>query len=55
MVTVTGEDDEFPDGDQDYWIHVEPATSSDPAYDLLDADDVSVTNWDDGDGGEVEE
>jgi Tol biopolymer transport system component len=47
MVTVTGVDDGFDDGDIVLAIVTAPATSSDPAYDGYDPDDVSVTNRDD--------
>jgi hypothetical protein len=46
-VTVTGEDDPDCDGDIPYTILTTPATSADPNYDGLDADDVSVINLDD--------
>lgn len=45
-VTVTGVDDVIADGDQDFLINVGPASSVDPAYNGLDASDVSVTNVD---------
>jgi hypothetical protein len=45
-VTVTGVDDNVPDGPRDYTIVTSPATSDDGRYSGLDADDVSVTNFD---------
>ena len=45
-VTVKGADDEVQDGDQAYAIQLAPATSIDPAYNGVDATDVSVTNLD---------
>lgn len=45
-VTVTGVDDQLIDGAQAYQIRLAPATSSDSAYNGLDADDVSLTNLD---------
>lgn len=46
-VTVTGVDDLSEDGDVVYTIVTAFATSADPDYDGLDADEVSVTNEDD--------
>jgi hypothetical protein len=46
-VTVTGVDDAIEDGDVDYTILIAAATSTDPDYNGLDANDVSVTNQDD--------
>ncbi len=46
-VTVTGVDDTELDGDVGYSIVTATAASADPAYDGLDAADVSVTNQDD--------
>jgi len=46
-VTVTGVDDLAEDGDVAYAIITAAATSSDPAYNGLDASNVSVTNLDD--------
>jgi hypothetical protein len=46
-VTITGVDDPFEDGDVAYTIVTAAATSTDPEYDALDADDVLVTNLDD--------
>ena len=46
-VTVTGVDDAIDDGDVGYTIVTAAATSDDPSYNGLDADDVSVTNLDD--------
>jgi len=45
-VTVTGVDDDVVDGDITYTIVTAPASSTDPNYNNLDADDVSVTNTD---------
>jgi len=45
-VTVTGADDLLVDGNVDYTIITGPATSSDPAYNGMNAADVSVTNED---------
>ncbi|MGI9519013.1 MAG: proprotein convertase P-domain-containing protein, partial [Pirellulaceae bacterium] len=47
IVTVTGVDDAIEDGDIAYTIITAAATSADPEYNGLDADDVSVTNIDD--------
>jgi hypothetical protein len=46
-VTVTGVDDHVSDGAQAYTILTAPATSADPAYAGLDADDLPFTNLDD--------
>ena len=46
-VTVTGVDDHVSDGAQVYTLHAGPATSDDPRYAGLAADDVSLTNLDD--------
>jgi hypothetical protein len=46
-VTVTGVDDTIVDGPVAYTIITAAAASSDPLYNNLDADDVSVTNTDD--------
>ena len=48
-VTVTGQDDAVDDGDVAYSIVLGAATSTDPNYSGVDADDVSLTNLDDGD------
>ena len=45
-VTVTGQDDAVQDGDADYSIVLQPATSSDPGYDGLDGADVLAVNLD---------
>ena len=45
-VTVTGVNDTVADGDQAYTIVTAPAVSADPAYNGLNADDVSVVNTD---------
>ncbi len=47
IVTVTGIDDLLVDGDIGYTIVLAPASSSDPAYNGLDAADVAVVNLDD--------
>jgi subtilisin-like proprotein convertase family protein len=46
IVTVTGVDDPHTDGNVAYMVILDPASSSDPAYNGLDAADVSVTNQD---------
>ncbi|NIS70976.1 MAG: S8 family serine peptidase [Proteobacteria bacterium] len=46
IVTVTGVDDDIPDGDINYTIIIEPAMSNDSDYSGLDAADVAVTNQD---------
>jgi subtilisin-like proprotein convertase family protein len=45
-VTVTGVDDSDPDGDVAYTVVLGAATSADPAYNGLNAADVSLTNLD---------
>jgi uncharacterized delta-60 repeat protein len=52
VVTITGQDDDIKDGDQDYGIQL-TAQSTDPLYDMIDPDDVLVTNKDNekGKGG----
>jgi|GEM_PF-918777 len=45
-VTITGVDDAETDGNVDYTILTAPAVSADPAYNGLNAPDVSVTNED---------
>ncbi len=50
-VTVTGVDDAVDDGDKVFTIVTGLASSTDPAYDTLDASDVSVTNLDDDTAG----
>lgn len=52
-VTVTGVDDDVDDGDVAYAIVTAVATSTDPDYSGLDADDVSITNTDDDSVGIV--
>ncbi len=49
-VTVTGVDDSFSDGDRTYTVYTDPAISLDPAYDLLNAPNVSLVNRDDDTG-----
>ncbi len=46
-VTVTGVDDPIEDGDVPYSIVTDPAESTDPNYNGLDANDVSILNEDD--------
>jgi hypothetical protein len=46
-VTITGVDDLIEDGDVAYTIITAAAMSTDPDYNGLDADDISVTNLDD--------
>lgn len=46
-VIVTGQDDVLSDGNIDYTITVGVVSSSDPNYDGINPDDVSVTNIDD--------
>ncbi|HEY0109197.1 MAG TPA: Calx-beta domain-containing protein [Fibrella sp.] len=46
-VTVRGVDDLVRDGNVDYTIVFGPATSTDPQYNGLDAEDVTATNLDD--------
>jgi hypothetical protein len=46
-VTVTGANDFVVDGNVAYTIVTDPATSTDPNYNGVDASDVSVTNTDD--------
>ena len=50
-VRVTGVNDDVVDGDVGYTIIDAPATSTDPMYDGLDADDVSIVNADDDAAG----
>ncbi len=45
-VTITGVDDSVDDGNIAYTIITAPATSSDPGYNNVNADDVSVVNID---------
>ena len=45
-VTVTGVDDSVADGNQDYKIITDNATSGDPSYNGINPDDVSVKNLD---------
>jgi hypothetical protein len=46
-VTITGVDDAIEDGDVAYTVITAQTVSTDPDYNGLDADDVSVTNLDD--------
>jgi large repetitive protein len=50
-VTVTGVDDQEADGSQPYRVHTSPATSTDPAYNGLDAREANVTNTDNDSAG----
>lgn len=50
-ITITGVDDAIDDGDVAYSIVLGAAVSADPAYNGLDAPDVSVTNRDDDQAG----
>ena len=52
-VTITGKDDFKHDGNIPYTILTNPATSGDPNYEGVDAEDVSVTNSDDDTPGFV--
>lgn len=52
VVVVTGQNDDFDDGDVIYSI-ITSATSTDPAYSGFDVDDVSITNLDDDTAGIV--
>jgi len=51
QITVTGVNDFEMDGDITYTIITAPATSTDPAYDTLNAPDVRVVNQDDDTAG----
>ena len=51
VVTVTGVDDLFADGNQQYRIITQPAVSTDPAYNGLNAVDIIMTNIDDETAG----
>lgn len=51
VVTITGVDDHVQDGDAMYLVATDPATSTDPTYNTLDADDVVVSNVDDDSAG----
>lgn len=48
-VSVLGVDDDVDDGDVEYMIITDPATSNDTGYAGLDANDISLTNIDDDD------
>jgi len=50
-VTITGVDDDIDDGDQTYSIITAQASSSDESYNILNPQDVSVTNNDDDTAG----
>jgi hypothetical protein len=45
-VTITGVDDAVPDGNITYTIFTSPAASTDPAYDQLNPQDLTVVNLD---------
>ena len=51
QVTVMGVDDDIDDGNIDFLVVTDPATSADPAYGGFNANDVSVTNTDDDASG----
>jgi large repetitive protein len=46
-VTVTGKDDPVADGTQPYRVFIAPATTLDPDYQGMDAEDISAVNIDD--------
>jgi large repetitive protein len=50
-VTVTGVDDDVPDKAQTYLVTTGTAFSSDPDYELLDPDDITVVNRDNDSAG----
>ncbi|HVZ72803.1 MAG TPA: sialidase family protein [Polyangia bacterium] len=54
IVTMTGVDDHVSDGSQTYELVTAPATSEDPIYAELDAEDIPVVNLDDEPGLVVE-
>lgn len=54
VATVTGANDQARDGAQGYAVVTAPATSGDPLYAGLDADDVPLTNLDDEPGVLIE-
>lgn len=45
-VTIMGKDDDYDDGDQQYWVTLEAASSADSNYDGLNPTDVLITNVD---------
>ncbi len=51
IVVVQGQDDPQVDGDITYTVVTAPAISSDPDYDGMDADDLTLTNLDDDEAG----
>ncbi|HKY39783.1 MAG TPA: Calx-beta domain-containing protein [Polyangiaceae bacterium] len=51
LVTVTGVNDDEPDGEQIYHVVTSAAVSADTAYDKLDPDDVEVKNQDNDTAG----
>ncbi|HEU0036437.1 MAG TPA: Calx-beta domain-containing protein [Kofleriaceae bacterium] len=53
IVTVSGVDDSIADGPQTYTIQLGAATSTDPAYSGLDANDVELTNVDNDSPGVI--
>ncbi|HUS67770.1 MAG TPA: hypothetical protein VMZ28_24715 [Kofleriaceae bacterium] len=52
-VTVTGVNDNAPDGNQLYLVNLQPAESDDPGYDGIDPPNVSVTNIDNDTPGTI--
>ncbi len=46
IVTVSGVDDFIEDGDKDYNIVIDAATSDDPEYNNIDPEDITATNMD---------
>jgi len=50
-VTISGIDDQVDDGDMNYNIVTQPATSTDPNYSNLNPADISVSNTDDDTAG----
>lgn len=53
VVTVTGVNDDDPDGPQTFHVVTAPASSGDPEYDKLNADDQTVVNQDNDSAGVV--
>jgi hypothetical protein len=51
VVTVSGVDDDVPDGSQKFLVVIAPAVSADPAYSNVDAKDVQAINADNDQGG----
>jgi hypothetical protein len=52
-VTITGVNDDVPDGNQQYFINIEPVESDDDGYDGIDPPNVSVTNIDNDTPGTI--